>query len=45
MSEIKHLIFDCDGVLIDSEYVAVNVMLKMLAPFGYKSTFQAFSFD
>ena len=43
MSEIKHLIFDCDGVLIDSEYVAVNVMLKMLSPFGYQTTFQAFS--
>lgn len=43
MSGIKHLIFDCDGVLIDSEYVAVQVMLKMLAPFGYQSSFQAFS--
>ncbi|MEL6250979.1 MAG: HAD family phosphatase [Bacteroidota bacterium] len=43
MSGIKHLIFDCDGVLIDSEYVAVNVMLKMLAPFGYTSSFQEYA--
>jgi len=39
----KHLIFDCDGVLIDSEYLAVQVMLRMLKPFGYRSTFGEFS--
>jgi len=43
MSPIKHLIFDCDGVLIDSEYLAVQVMLRMLKPFGYVSDFRQFS--
>lgn len=38
-----HLIFDCDGVLIDSEYLAVHVMLRMLEPYGYHSNFQEFS--
>lgn len=38
-----HLIFDCDGVLIDSEYVAVHVMLRVLEPFGYVSNFEEFS--
>jgi len=31
----KHLIFDCDGVIVDSEIVATRVSLRLLAPFGY----------
>ncbi|MEM6801546.1 MAG: HAD family phosphatase [Bacteroidota bacterium] len=43
MPEIKHLIFDCDGVLVDSEYVAVNIMLRLLKPYGYTASFEEFS--
>jgi HAD superfamily hydrolase (TIGR01509 family) len=29
------IIFDCDGVLVDSEIIASRVSLKMLKPFGF----------
>ena len=34
---ISHLIFDCDGVIVDSEIVATRLSLKVLAPYGYAS--------
>lgn len=38
MSNIKHLIFDCDGVLIDSEIIAAQVMVEVLDKFGINIT-------
>lgn len=35
MASFKHLIFDCDGVIVDSEIVATRISLRMLAPYGY----------
>jgi HAD superfamily hydrolase (TIGR01509 family) len=32
---IRQLIFDCDGVLVDSEILATRIALDMLKPFGY----------
>lgn len=34
----KQLIFDCDGVLVDTEIVAANVMVKKLTQFDVKIT-------
>jgi HAD superfamily hydrolase (TIGR01509 family) len=31
---MQHLIFDCDGVLVDSEILAARIALRMLAPYG-----------
>jgi HAD superfamily hydrolase (TIGR01509 family) len=30
----KYVLFDCDGVLVDSEYVACHLLTEMLKPFG-----------
>ncbi|TAM67579.1 MAG: HAD family hydrolase [Microbacteriaceae bacterium] len=38
MSEIGLLIFDCDGVLVDSEVVSVAVMKRVLADVGWVLT-------
>lgn len=32
---IKAVIFDCDGVLVDSEIIASQVSLRMLKPYGF----------
>lgn len=34
MSKIKHLLFDCDGVLVDTEYVAAIKMTQALNDLG-----------
>lgn len=34
MEEIKAVIFDCDGVLVDSEIIASRTALSMLRPYG-----------
>ncbi|MEM9987736.1 MAG: HAD hydrolase-like protein, partial [Bacteroidota bacterium] len=34
----RPLIFDCDGVIVDSEIVATRVALRMLRPLGYQVT-------
>ena len=34
---ISHLIFDCDGVIVDSEIVATRLSLKVLSAYGYVS--------
>jgi HAD superfamily hydrolase (TIGR01509 family) len=36
--DITYILFDCDGVLVDSEILATQVALRMLLPFGYEST-------
>ena len=33
---IQAVIFDCDGVLVDSEILASQVSLRMLEPYGFK---------
>lgn len=40
---ITQLIFDCDGVLIDSEILATRIALERLARFGYESDELTFS--
>jgi beta-phosphoglucomutase-like phosphatase (HAD superfamily) len=35
MSDIGLVIFDCDGVLVDSESLAMRVLLEGLGEFGY----------
>ncbi|MEL6133593.1 MAG: HAD-IA family hydrolase [Bacteroidota bacterium] len=35
---IQHLIFDCDGVIVDSEILASEITVHMLQPMGYEST-------
>ncbi|MEO0583633.1 MAG: HAD-IA family hydrolase [Bacteroidota bacterium] len=35
---IQHLIFDCDGVIVDSEILASEITVEMLQPIGYQST-------
>lgn len=32
---IQYVIFDCDGVLVDSEILASQTVLEMLAPYGF----------
>lgn len=32
---MKHLIFDCDGVLVDSEILAQQVLLEYIRPLGF----------
>lgn len=34
MSEVKNIIFDCDGVLVDTERIMISSLLEMAAPFG-----------
>ncbi len=36
MAEIKLVIFDCDGVLIDSEIIAMRVEIELLKEHGYE---------
>jgi HAD superfamily hydrolase (TIGR01509 family) len=34
----KLIIFDCDGVLVDSEYIASRIFAEAVNPYGYKIT-------
>lgn len=43
MAEIKLVIFDCDGVLIDSEYVALRHELRRYGQFGLEMSVEEFS--
>lgn len=36
--DLKLVIFDCDGVLVDSEHLAVRVDVRVLAELGWKMT-------
>lgn len=38
MKTVKCIIFDCDGILVDSETIANQVLLSMSASFGLKMT-------
>ncbi len=35
---IKHIFFDNDGTLVDSEIIAVRATLRLLAPYGFRMT-------
>ena len=36
INNLKCIIFDCDGILVDSESIANRVLLSMAEPFGLK---------
>ena len=38
MPQIDRVIFDCDGVLVDSEYLAAQIESELLAIEGYEIT-------
>jgi HAD superfamily hydrolase (TIGR01509 family) len=38
MKKIKCIIFDCDGVLVDSETISNQVLIEMLKPLGLEMT-------
>ena len=40
MKTVKCIIFDCDGILVDSETIANQVLLSMSASFGLKMTIE-----
>ena len=40
MKNVKCIIFDCDGILVDSETIANQVLLSMSAPFGLRMTME-----
>lgn len=42
-SKISTIIFDCDGVLVDSEFIASQVSLRMLEPYGVQMTLQDYA--
>lgn len=42
-SKISAIIFDCDGVLVDSEFVASQVSLRMIEPYGVRMTLQDYA--
>jgi HAD superfamily hydrolase (TIGR01509 family) len=39
------VIFDCDGVLIDSEMLSASVLMQQLSEFGIKLSFEEFRYD
>ena len=40
---IRAVIFDCDGVLVDSEILASQVSLRMLEPYGFRMSPQEYA--
>jgi HAD superfamily hydrolase (TIGR01509 family) len=36
MKKLKCIIFDCDGVLVDSEPIAIQALIDLAAPFGFE---------
>ncbi len=43
MEEVKAVIFDCDGVLVDSEIIAARTAVSMLKPYGFEMDVQEYS--
>ncbi|MEQ9442382.1 MAG: HAD family phosphatase [Cyclobacteriaceae bacterium] len=43
ISPIQAVIFDCDGVLVDSEILASQVSLRMLKPYGFEMNPQEYA--
>ena len=40
---IRQIIFDCDGVLVDSEILAAQTVLRMLEPYGFTMSQEEYS--
>ena len=40
---LKHVLFDNDGTVVDSEIIAVRATLSMLAPYGFRMSEQEYS--
>ena len=40
---IRQIIFDCDGVLVDSEILASQTVLRMLKPYGFAMDLEEYS--
>jgi HAD superfamily hydrolase (TIGR01509 family) len=40
---LKHVLFDNDGTVVDSEIIAVRATLSMLAPYGFQMSEQEYS--
>ena len=40
---IKHILFDNDGTIVDSEIIAVRATLQLLRPYGFEMSEQAYS--
>jgi beta-phosphoglucomutase-like phosphatase (HAD superfamily) len=36
MKKLKCILFDCDGVLVDSEPIAIQALIDLAAPFGFE---------
>lgn len=43
MQVIKHILFDNDGTIVDSEHLAVDLMLEMLRPHGFEMSHADYS--
>ncbi|MBL7826258.1 MAG: HAD family phosphatase [Saprospiraceae bacterium] len=43
MSTLKHILFDNDGTIVDSEIIAQRAMLRLLAQHGFHMSEQAYS--
>jgi HAD superfamily hydrolase (TIGR01509 family) len=40
---LKHILFDNDGTIVDSEIIAVRATLSLLAPYGFRMSEQEYS--
>ncbi len=40
---LKHVLFDNDGTVVDSEIIAVRATLRLLAPYGFRMSEQEYS--
>lgn len=43
--QLTHVIFDCDGVLVDSEMLSAGVLMEMMAEIGLALDFEQFRSD
>ena len=44
MKTIKGILFDCDGVLLDSEAIYLNALVQYLASINYPTTIEEVTF-
>jgi HAD superfamily hydrolase (TIGR01509 family) len=40
MKKLKCILFDCDGVLVDSEPIAIQALIDLAAPFGFEMSLE-----
>lgn len=43
IKDIKAIIFDCDGVLVDSEIIASTISLELLKPLGFNMSLEEYA--